>query len=157
MLYNVVLVSAMVVVVVSLLSHVLPCATPWPVARQAPLSMGFSTQEYWSGLPFPSPGFCHTTIRISYNYTYIPSPWSLPPLPSPHPSRSAQRASRGSLCYGTASHVMVWKCLVLVNERARIGNKLGLTPECRCLIVLCSSSHRRTDLTYTDQKLCTAM
>ena len=31
-------------------------ATPWTVARQAPLSMGFSGQEYWSGLPFPSPG-----------------------------------------------------------------------------------------------------
>ena len=30
--------------------------TPWTVARQAPLSMGFSRQEYWSGLPFPSPG-----------------------------------------------------------------------------------------------------
>ena len=30
--------------------------TPWTVAHQAPLSMGFSTQEYWSGLPFPSPG-----------------------------------------------------------------------------------------------------
>ena len=30
--------------------------TPWRVARQAPLSMGFSRQEYWSGLPFPSPG-----------------------------------------------------------------------------------------------------
>ena len=30
--------------------------TPWTVARQAPLSMGFSGQEYWSGLPFPSPG-----------------------------------------------------------------------------------------------------
>ena len=29
--------------------------TPWPVARQAPLSTGFSRQEYWSGLPFPSP------------------------------------------------------------------------------------------------------
>ena len=28
----------------------------WPVAYQAPLSMGFSRQEYWSGLPFPSPG-----------------------------------------------------------------------------------------------------
>ena len=28
----------------------------WTVARQAPLSMGFSRQEYWSGLPFPSPG-----------------------------------------------------------------------------------------------------
>ena len=30
--------------------------TPWAVACQAPLSMGFSRQEYWSGLPFPSPG-----------------------------------------------------------------------------------------------------
>ena len=30
--------------------------TPWMVACQAPLSMGFSRQEYWSGLPFPSPG-----------------------------------------------------------------------------------------------------
>ena len=29
---------------------------PWTVARQAPLSMEFSRQEYWSGLPFPSPG-----------------------------------------------------------------------------------------------------
>ena len=31
-------------------------ATPWILACQAPLSMGFSRQEYWSGLPFPSPG-----------------------------------------------------------------------------------------------------
>ena len=30
--------------------------TPWTVACQAPLSMGLSRQEYWSGLPFPSPG-----------------------------------------------------------------------------------------------------
>ena len=30
--------------------------TPWTVARQAPLSMGFPRQEYWSALPFPSPG-----------------------------------------------------------------------------------------------------
>ena len=29
---------------------------PWTVACQAPLSMGFSRQKYWSGLPFPSPG-----------------------------------------------------------------------------------------------------
>ena len=30
--------------------------TPWTVACQAPPSVGFSRQEYWSGLPFPSPG-----------------------------------------------------------------------------------------------------
>ena len=37
------------------LSHVQLFSTPWTIARQAPLSMGFSRQEYWSGLPFPSP------------------------------------------------------------------------------------------------------
>ena len=41
---------------VTLLSHVQLFATPWTVAYWAPLSMGFSRQEYWSGLPFPSPG-----------------------------------------------------------------------------------------------------
>ena len=38
------------------LSRVRLFATPWTVAHQAPLSMGFARQEYWSGLPFPSPG-----------------------------------------------------------------------------------------------------
>ena len=38
------------------LSHVRLFATPRTVAYQAPLSIGFSRQEYWSGLPFPSPG-----------------------------------------------------------------------------------------------------
>ena len=37
-------------------SAVSESVTLWTVARQAPLSMGFSRQEYWSGLPFPSPG-----------------------------------------------------------------------------------------------------
>ena len=41
---------------VKLLSHVRLFATPWTVAYQAPPSMGFSRQEYLSGLPFPSPG-----------------------------------------------------------------------------------------------------
>ena len=38
------------------LSRVQLFVTLWTVAGQAPLSMGFSRQEYWSGLPFPSPG-----------------------------------------------------------------------------------------------------
>ena len=37
------------------LSRVLLFATPWTVAYYTPLSMRFSRQEYWSGLPFPSP------------------------------------------------------------------------------------------------------
>ena len=41
---------------VNLLSRIQFFTTLWAVARQAPPSMGFSRQEYWSGLPFPSPG-----------------------------------------------------------------------------------------------------
>ena len=42
--------------VVKSLSRIRLFATPWTVAYQAPQSMEFSRQEYWSGLPFPSPG-----------------------------------------------------------------------------------------------------
>ena len=41
---------------VTSLSRVRLFVAPWTVAYQTPLSMGFSRQEYWSGLPFPSPG-----------------------------------------------------------------------------------------------------
>ena len=44
------------IVIVKSLSRVQLFATPWTVAHQAPLSMGFSRREYWSGLPFPCPG-----------------------------------------------------------------------------------------------------
>ena len=42
--------------------------TPWTVAHQASLSMGLSRQEYWSGLPFPSPSivfyiYCHRGLK----------------------------------------------------------------------------------------------
>ena len=38
--------------------------TPRTVARQAPLSMGFSRQEYWSGFPFPSPTMQETLVQF---------------------------------------------------------------------------------------------
>ena len=47
--------SVVVIVVVQSISRVL-LSYPWTVALQAPLSMEFSRQEYWSGLPLPSPG-----------------------------------------------------------------------------------------------------
>ena len=40
-----------------MLSHVGLFVTPWTIACQAPLSMGFPRQEYWSGLPSPPPGY----------------------------------------------------------------------------------------------------
>ena len=47
------------------LSRVRLLATPWTAGHQAPASMGFSRQEYWSGLPLPSPqGYMRTTNAI---------------------------------------------------------------------------------------------
>ena len=47
---------SMLVCMRSLFSRVWLFVIPWTVAHQAPLSMGFSRQNYWSGLPFPPPG-----------------------------------------------------------------------------------------------------
>ena len=86
---------------VELLSHVRLFATPWTVAHQAPPSMEFTRQEYWSGLPFPSPGDLPdpgikppllSSTRVLYHWaaraacesamcTYTPSLWGLPVTP----------------------------------------------------------------------------
>ena len=65
--------------------------TSWTIARQAPLSMGFSRQEYWSGLPFLSPGDLpdpriETTSHMSYA---LHETWLLTakPLEKPHSLR----------------------------------------------------------------------
>ena len=49
------LVYSLLLLLLSCFSHVQLCATPQTAAHQAPLSLGFSRQEHWSGLPFPSP------------------------------------------------------------------------------------------------------
>ena len=48
----------------SCFSYVRLCATLWTAAHQAPLSTGFSRQEYWSGLPFPSPILYYFSISL---------------------------------------------------------------------------------------------
>ena len=51
-------------VTVKSLCRVRLLATPWTAAFQAPLSMGFSRQEYWSGVPLPSPSFKVRGVKI---------------------------------------------------------------------------------------------
>ena len=96
------------------LSRVRLFATPWTVAHQAPLSMGFSRQEYCSGLSFPSPGDLpdpgikpRSPALEADALTSEPQPWVClcplplePPfhlLPSPTPSRSSQSTGLKSL------------------------------------------------------------
>ena len=53
------------------LSHVQLFATPWAVAYHAPPSMGFSRQEYWSGVPLPSLGYDHRPIDKCPLFNYL--------------------------------------------------------------------------------------
>ena len=72
-----------------LLSHVWFFVTPWTAASQAPLSMWFSREEYWSGLPFPPPG-------------HLPDP-EIKPMSPPWQTNSLPLSYLGipsrSLCY----------------------------------------------------------
>ena len=63
---------------VKLLSRVQLLATPWTAAHQAPLSMGFSRQEYWSGMPLPSPTLGTRDTEMRTNYPCLQGlPWWL--------------------------------------------------------------------------------
>ena len=63
------IIAILVSMKVKSLSRVRLLATPWTAAHQAPLSMGFSRQEYWSGLPLPSLSICEEVSN--YGLTYI--------------------------------------------------------------------------------------
>ena len=55
-----------VMLLLSRFSRVRLCATPQTAAHQAPLSLGFSRQEHWSGLPFLYPMYTHLCVNIRY-------------------------------------------------------------------------------------------
>ena len=59
----------LLLLLLSRFSHVQLCAAPWTAAHQAPLSLGFSRQEYWSGLPFPSP--MHACMLSCFNCVWF--------------------------------------------------------------------------------------
>ena len=61
-----------VVQCICVLSHIWLFAKPWTVAHQAPLSMGFFRQEYWSGLPFHSPGqyVYHSSLMVTLGFQF---------------------------------------------------------------------------------------
>ena len=58
--------STVLTCVLSCFSHVWLCATLWTISCQAPLSMEFSRQGYWSGLPFPTPSRPRDRTHVSY-------------------------------------------------------------------------------------------
>ena len=75
------------------LSCVRLLATPWTSAYQAPPSMGFSRQEYWSGVPLPSPGLCNRRPHFPFSGKKDTVPHLLGVLPEEKVSVSHSAAS----------------------------------------------------------------
>ena len=78
--------SLLLLLLLSRFSRVWLCATPWTAAHQAPPSLGFSRQEHWSGLPFPSP--MHESEKWKWSHSVMSNssrPHGLQPTRLLHP------------------------------------------------------------------------
>ena len=73
-----------------------PFATPWTVALQDPVSMEFSRQENWSGLPFPSPGDIPKTAIKPMSFSLLH--WQVGSLPLAPPGKQAAAAKSLQSC-----------------------------------------------------------
>ena len=69
--------SQLLLLLLSRFSRVRFCATPYTAAHQAPPSLGFSRQEHWSGLPFPSP--MHESEKWKWSCSVVSGPHGLQP------------------------------------------------------------------------------
>ena len=84
---------------VNLLSPVQLFETPWTVAHQVPPSMGFSRQEYWSGLPFPSPGDLPKPGMEPRSPTLQAEALTSEPLRKPTNAEGSLKLHLTNLCY----------------------------------------------------------
>ena len=110
------------VVMVKSLSHDWLFATPWTVAFQAPPSMGFSRQEYWNGVPFPSPG----DLPDSGIEPRSPALEQADALTSEPPGKPSNRSTY-SQSYGfSTSHIQMWE----------LYHKEGWVPKNRCFLIV---------------------
>ena len=91
--------KTLLLLLLSRFSRVRPCATPEMAAQQAPPSLGFSRQEHWSGLSFPSP--MHESEKWKWSHSVVSDsswPHGLQPTRLLHPGKSA----------GVGCHCLGW-------------------------------------------------
>ena len=99
--------------VLSCFSHVRLFLTLWTTAHQAPLSKGFSRQEYWSGLPFPSsgdlpdPGIKPTSLCLLH--------WQVDPLPLTPPGKAPQNLQLSFKKYLFSHDIIQFKKFSFIN------------------------------------------
>ena len=98
---------------VSSLSHVRLPVTPWTAAHQAPPSMGFSRQEYWSRVPLPSPNYVFIS-SVQFSLSVVSdslrpheSQHARPPWPSPTPGVHSDSCPSSQGCHPAISSSVV--------------------------------------------------
>ena len=154
--------SDLSVIILSHFSHVHLFVTLWAVARQAPLSMGFSRQEYWSGLPCPSPGdlpdpgiepMALTSPELAGGFFTTSATWEAPilghashficltPLSYPHQPVTLPLSSGVNLLFFPPSWFICFSPIATEAE-----GKTDSTPVCSLLILssflgICILSH----------------
>ena len=89
------------------------CATPWTIAYQDPPSMGFSRQEYWSGVPLPSSKLLQLCLNLSYRMSYSQPTGLLRPWDSQARTLEwvAMPSSRGCSQFRDRTHVSYISCV----------------------------------------------
>ena len=99
-------------------SVVSDCATPWTAAYQASLSLGFSRQEHWSGLPFPSP--MHESGKWKWSHSVVSDslrPHGLQPTRLLHlwdfPGKSTRVGCHCLLHFNWLRNIKGWICFLL--------------------------------------------
>ena len=125
------------------LSHVQLSVTPWTVACSAPLSMGFSRQDYWSGLPFPPPG---DLLTWGSNTRLLL--WQADSLPLEQPGKP--KAKPLTINYQPHWHVLILftEFKISLRSDSRNWNKLtGQMP--KSILILCSL---KISVTFASEK-----
>ena len=110
------------VCVLSHFSHVQLCATLWAVTCQAPLSMGFSRQEYWSGLPCPPLGDLPT--QGSNPHLLCLLHWQAGSLPLVPPGKPIEPSAAAAAAAAAKS---LQSCLTLCNPKDYIAHQAPLS------------------------------
>ena len=104
------------------LSRVRFLATPWTAAYQAPASMGFSRQEYWSGVPLPSPSMIEQMLEI----------WSSVPLLFLNPACTSG-SSRFMYCWSLAWRILTLPFLLV--KWVQLYSNLNILWHCLSLVL----------------------
>ena len=104
----------LLVLLLSRFGRVRLCATPYMAAHQAPLSLGFSRQERWSGLPFPSPVH-ESESDITQSCLTLSDPMDCsPPGSSVHGIFQARVLEWGAIAFFDAIYACMYNCYISI-------------------------------------------